>query len=216
MSFPHQVLLFDVDGTLIDSSEGIIRSAQYAFEKMALPVPPYDSMFCFIGPPLTETFCDVYGMSRPEADRAVEFYRERYHEFGVMEASPYPGIRALLDDLKKAGFGLFVATSKPEELAVSFLKLHGLYDCFDIVCGAIDDVRGQKHQVIRHLLPQLPDGGKDAVMIGDRKYDILGAKEHHLPSIGVRYGFSDPGELEEAGADWVVDTVDDLRALLLG
>ncbi len=216
MSFLYKTLLFDVDGTLIDSSEGILRSAQYAFEKMALPVPAYDTMYCFIGPPLTETFCDVYGMSRPEADRAVEFYRERYHEFGVLEAAPYPGMAVLLADLKTAGYRLFVATSKPEALAVEFLRLHGLLDFFEIVCGAIDDVRGQKHQVIEHLLPRLPDGGKNAVMIGDRKYDITGAAQFSLPSVGVKYGFSDAGELEAAGADYIVNTVEELRALLLG
>lgn len=216
MSFPFHSLFFDVDGTLINSSEGIIRSAQHAFRQMALPVPAYDSMYCFIGPPLTETFCDVYGMSRTEADRAVEFYRARYHEFGMLEAAPYAGIADLLGALKDAGFHLYVATSKPEPLAIEFLKMHGLYDFFDIVCGAIDDVRGQKHQVIETLLGQLPEEErKSSVMIGDRKYDIEGANRFDLPSIGVRYGFSEPGELEAAGATYVVDTVADLKALLL-
>lgn len=214
---PFRNLLFDLDGTLIDSSEGIIRSAQYAFEKLGKDVPEYETMFRFVGPPLDDTFRNDYGMTADEAHRAVLFYRERYHVDGVKEAAPYPGIDTLLSDLRKAGYDLYVATSKPEELAQRFLAMHKLGHHFTEICGALEFERKNKDEVIAYLLPKLRAGGaKSCVMIGDRKFDVLGAKAFGIPSIGVKYGFSEPDEFEKAGADYIADTVEDLRHLLLG
>ena len=216
MQFPYRSLIFDVDGTLIDSGDGITKSVQYALGKMGQPVPTQDELRCFIGPPLHESFQKFSGLSDADAWTATHIYRERYETLGVREAAPYPGIPQLLGDLRRAGFGLYVATSKPEPLAKMFVHLHGLDVYFDLICGAMDVVRETKDAVIAYLLPQMPDGGKNAVMIGDRHHDIDGAKAFSLPSVGVRYGFAPAGELENAGADYIVDTVEDLRRLLLG
>jgi len=215
MAFPPCTLLFDIDGTLIDSAPGILRSIQYSLRKMGCPVPAAQALTCFIGPPLVDSYQRLCGMSEADAHRATALYRERYHAKGVHEAAPYDGIPALLAELQAAGFSLCVATSKPEPLAKRFLALHGLDSYFSVICGAIGGVRTHKPEILAYLLPLLPEGGRGAAMIGDRRYDIEGAKRLGLRSIGVRYGFADPGELEEAGADWIVDTVAVLRALLL-
>ena len=131
---PFKNLLFDLDGTLIDSSDGIIRSAQYAFEKLGKEVPPYKTMFKFVGPPLDDTFRNDYGFTPEESIQAVLFYRERYHIDGVKEAAPYEGIDELLTDLRQAGYDLYVATSKPEKLAQEFLAMHGLAHHFTEIC----------------------------------------------------------------------------------
>ena len=215
MAFSPYTLLFDIDGTLIDSAPGILRSVQYSLEQMGREVPEAAALTCFIGPPLVDSYQNYCGMTEADAHRATALYRERYHDVGVHEAAPYAGVPALLEDLKTAGFFLAVATSKPQALAERFLALHGLAAYFSVICGAVDGVRMHKPEILAYLLPLLPAGGQDAVMIGDRRYDIEGAKRAGLRSVGVRYGFSDPGELEAAGADWVVDTVGELRRLLL-
>jgi len=216
LKFPCHTLLFDVDGTLIDSAPGILRSVRYSLEKMGCEVPADNALTCFIGPPLVDSYQRYSGMTKADAHRATALYRERYNTVGVYEAAPYEGIPALLHDLKAAGYALCVATSKPEPLAGRFLSIHGIAEPFDFICGAVDGVREHKPEILAHLLPQLPDRGASAAMIGDRRYDIEGAGQFGLLSIGVRYGFADPGELESAKADWIVDSVDALRALLLG
>ena len=216
MTFSCRTLLFDIDGTLIDSAPGILRSVQYSLEKMGRPVPEESALTCFIGPPLVDSYQKYSGMTEPEAHRATALYRERYNTIGVYEAEPYAGIPALLSDLKDAGYTLCVATSKPESLARRFLAIHGIAEPFEFICGAVDGLREHKPEILAHLLPQLPAGGADTLMIGDRRYDIEGAKRFGRPSVGVRYGFSDPGELEAAGADRIVGSVEELRALLLG
>jgi len=214
---PFKNLLFDLDGTLIDSSDGIIRSAQYAFEKLGKEVPPYKTMFKFVGPPLDDTFRNDYGFTPEESIQAVLFYRERYHIDGVKEAAPYEGIDELLTDLRQAGYDLYVATSKPEKLSQRFLEIHGLAHHFTEICGSLEFSRKNKDEVIEYLLPKLQSGGeKSALMIGDRKFDVIGAAAFGIPCVGVKYGFAEEGEFEKAGAKYIVDTVNDLRELLLG
>ncbi len=215
MAFSPCTLLFDIDGTLIDSAPGILRSVQYSLEKMGREAPEATKLTCFIGPPLVDSYQNYCGMTKADAQRATALYRERYFDVGVLEAAPYAGIPALLEELQAAGFFLAVATSKPQALAERFLALHELAGYFSVICGAVDGVRTHKPEILAYLLPLLPAGGENAVMIGDRRYDIEGAKRAGLRSIGAAYGYSDPGELETAGADWIVDSVGVLRRLLL-
>lgn len=163
---------------------------------------------------------DFYGLSEQQAEEAVTKYRERYVPTGIFENFAYAGIRELLRDLKAAGYYLGVATSKPEIMARRVLEKYELAEWFDVVTGCeMDGRRSRKSEVIEETLRRFrktqPMANGEILMIGDRKFDVLGAKETGLDSVGVYYGFAEPGELEAAGADYVVDTVAELGELLL-
>ncbi len=216
----YKVVLFDLDGTLTDSREGICKSVQYALVKMGRPAPELADLECFIGPPLKTSFREFYNITGEEADRAVTFYRERYSDVGKYENVPYEGIAEMLYALKEAGYILAVASSKPELFVEDILKHFGLYDYFHYVAGSdMEGKRGEKEDVIEEVFRRMKldeeNRKKYAVMVGDRHFDINGAKYFGLDSIGVTYGFCNDGELEEAGATYVVDTVAQLQELLL-
>lgn len=215
----YRYLLFDLDGTLFDTSEGVLRSVQYALGKMGQPVPEVDALRCFIGPPLTDIFAEFCGFSREEAVRATAIYRERYSVTGVLEVTPYPGIPELLAELDAAGFVIAVATGKPAPFSPQILRNHG-FDRYvkAIATPELDGTRSEKRELIGCVLDELGVDRADynkVAMIGDRKFDITGAHEAGVTAIGVRYGFAPAGELEAHGADHIVDTVADLRRLLL-
>lgn len=204
-----KAVLFDLDGTLTDSGEGIINCAQYAFEKMGYPVPPREQMGVFVGPPLTETFAD-FGIPRERTDEAVQVFRERYVPIGKFENTPYPGIREALETLRGRGYVLYVATSKPEVTAVEILEHFDLAKYFDCICGAdLEGKRDSKEDVITYLLAK---AGRDAekTMVGDTKYDVLGAAAHGIPTIGVSWGYGDVEEMRQAGAKAIVHTMQEL------
>ena len=208
--------LFDLDGTVADNGEGILKSAQYALDHFGIHDQPEEKLRQFVGPPLDQSFREIYGFSQEQALQAVAKYRERYATQGVLENQLYPGIRHLLEALEGRGMRC-LATSKPEVFARRILEMQGVLPLFDVVVGAeLDGTRTDKCQVIQAVLEQLGNPPLDqAVMIGDRKHDILGAKAAGLESVGVEYGFAPPGELEEAGADWIVPTVEELERLCL-
>ena len=192
---------------------------QYALGKMGQPAPEADALRCFIGPPLTDIFAEFCGFSREEAVRATAIYRERYAVTGVLEVTPYPGIPELLAELDAAGFTIAVATGKPAPFSPQILANHG-FDRYvkAIATPELDGTRSEKCELITCVLEELGVDKADyakAVMIGDRKFDITGAHEVGVTAIGVRYGFAPAGELEAHGADHIVDTVTDLRRLLL-
>lgn len=215
----YKYLLFDLDGTLFDTSAGVLRSVQYALGKLGLPVPETDALRCFIGPPLVDIFAEYCGFSREEAVRATAIYRERYSVTGVLEVEPYPGIPALLAELDAAGFTIAVATGKPAPYSPQILANHGLDRYVKaIATPELDGTRSEKRELIACVLDQLGVDKADyaqVAMIGDRKFDITGAHQAGVAAIGVRYGFAPAGELEAHGADHIVDTVADLRRLLL-
>ncbi len=216
----YKVVLFDLDGTLTDSREGICKSVQYALVKMGLPAPQLKDLECFIGPPLKTSFREFYGIEGEDAKRATAYYRERYSEVGKYENMPYPGMKDLLKTVKEAGYILAVASSKPEIYVEDILKHFGLYEYFDCVTGSdMEGKRGEKEDVIEEAFQRMgltPKMRKQtAVMVGDRYFDINGAKYFGIDSIGVTYGFAKEGELQEAGATYVVDTVEELQELLL-
>lgn len=216
----YKIVLFDLDGTLTDSSEGICKSLQYALGKIGRPVPELKELECFIGPPLKTSFRMYQGIEGEEAERAITFYRERYATVGKYENLPYAGIADLLKTLKDAGFSLAVATGKPELYAGDILKHFGMYDYFtQVVGGDMEGKRDCKEAVIREVFRRMgisdEDAKEQAIMIGDRHFDVDGANAVGIDCIGVTFGFGNRAELEEAGATYVVETVEELQKLLL-
>ena len=216
----YQYILFDLDGTLTDPKIGITTCVQYALHKMGIEEPDPDRLEPFIGPPLMDSFREFYGMNEEEAVRAVEYYRERFSTVGLFENEVYSGIPELLARLKKDGRKLAIASSKPTVYVKKILEYFSINEYFDIIVGSeLDGTRCRKEEVVEEALEQLSADDKfrktDAVMIGDRKFDIEGAKAHQIPSIGVNYGYAADNELVEAGADCVVGNVKELSEVLL-
>ena len=211
-----QYFLLDLDGTIADNGEGILKSAQYALDAFGIHNQPEAKLRQFVGPPLDESFRELYGFSQEQALEAVKKYRERYRVKGVYENKLYPGVARLVKTLSQRG-SVCLATSKPEVFARKILEMQGILPDFQVVVGAeLDGTRTNKAEVIQAVLEQLGAPPKSqAVMIGDRKHVILGAKAVGLESIGVEYGFAPEGELQAAGADWIVPTVEALEKLCL-
>lgn len=208
-----KAILFDLDGTLTDSGEGIINCAQYAFQQMGYPVPPREEMGVFVGPPLWDTF-ERFGIPKERTDEAVQIFRSRYVPIGKFENTPYPGIRELLEALGAEGNLLYVATSKPETTAVEVLEHFDLARYFDRICGAdLGKKRNSKDAVIAYLLDMT---GSDAemVMVGDTEYDVLGATAHGIPTIGVSWGYGDVAAMEKAGAKAIANSTEELLEML--
>lgn len=209
----EKAILFDLDGTLTDSGEGIINCAELALRHFGLPIPNREEMRTFVGPPLGDTF-RRFGVPADRVEEAIAVYRSRYIPIGKFENTPYPGIRELLETLKGDGCRLYVATSKPEGMSVEILEHFDLAQYFDRICGAtLDASRSTKEAVIEYLLEQ--NGRTDnMVMVGDTKFDILGAKAHSIPAIGVAWGYGKVSEMREAGAVGIAETTGQLLEML--
>lgn len=208
-----KTVLFDLDGTLTDSGEGIINCATLALKHFGLPIPSLEEMRTFVGPPLSESF-QRCGVREDQVEEAIQVYRSRYVPTGMFENTPYPGIRELLTTLKSQGYMLYVATSKPETMSVTILERFELAGFFDRICGAsIDESRNTKDAVIAYLLEQ-SGAVEDMVMVGDTKYDVLGAKVHGIPAIGVSWGYGNEEEMVAAGAAGIVHTMEELLDML--
>ena len=206
-------ILFDLDGTLTDSGEGIINSVIPALEHFGLPVPSREELRVFVGPPLHDSF-RRFGVPADRTDEAIQVYRTRYIPIGIFENAPYPGIETLLQTLRAAGHRLYVATSKPEPMAVQVLERFHLAQYFHRICGAtLDTSRSTKEAVIAYLLEE--NGRADnMVMVGDTKFDVIGAKAHGIPTIGVSWGYDTVGELKAAGAAAIADTPEEVPVLV--
>ena len=218
-----QYCLFDLDGTLTDPREGITRSAQYALKKAGIEEPDHQKLAFFIGPPLRDTFMEVYGMTREQAEKAVADYRERFAPIGIFENQIFDGIEKLLCELKKQGTKLAVASSKPAVFVEQILEHFEIKQYFTVVVGSeLDGTRDAKEEVVEEALRQLgilenplEERKKLCAMVGDRKFDIQGAKAYGLTGVGVRFGFAEEGELEAEGADYIADTVEELKTYLM-
>ena len=213
----YQYILFDLDGTLTNSELGITTCVQHALKKFGIEVDDRSKLRPFIGPPLGESFQVYYGLSEEESEEAIKYYRERFSVKGLYENEVYEGVEKTLQTLKDSGKKLIIATSKPEKFTLVILEYFDLLKYFDFVAGAtLDGSRGEKADVIRYALEMYGIEDKsEVIMIGDRKFDILGAKENGLASMGVLYGFGDKEELTEAGADYIVETAEDIAKRLL-
>lgn len=208
--------LFDLDGTLTDPGPGITNCVAYALEKFDIHPQSRAELYPYIGPPLTFSFREYHGLTKEQAEQALLFYRERFSVKGLFENEVYPGISDLLQDLSDRGVTLIVATSKPEEFTHRILEHFDLAKYFAFVGGnTLNEDRPTKSAVIAYIRENYPDiSGENAVMVGDRKYDVEGAHAHQLPAVGVLYGYGDRDEMQAAGADFVVQKVTDLQELL--
>lgn len=208
-----KAIIFDLDGTLTDSGEGIINCAALALEHFGLPVPDRETMRVFVGPPLRDTFAQ-FGVPTDRLEEAITVYRSRYIPIGKFENHPYPGIEKLLSDLRNDGYKLYVATSKPETTSMDIMNKFGLTQYFDRICGANKDAsRDEKSQVIAYLLSEI-GSVEEAIMVGDTAFDVIGAAQHGIPTIGVSWGYGSVADMENAGAKAIAHSMDELYQLL--
>lgn len=224
----YQYLLFDLDGTLTDPKIGITSCVQHALKAFDIHVDNLDELEPFIGPPLKDSFMEFYGLTQDEAMHAIDVYHERFDDIGIYENEIYPGIPELLAHAKKVGCRIAIASSKPTYLVKRVLEYFHIDQYFDEVVGSEPyGVRGSKEEVVEEALRRLvpeelllassdTNRRKEMIaMIGDRKFDIQGAIAHGLTGIGVSYGYAPEGELKEAGADIIADTVAELERMIL-
>lgn len=212
--------LFDLDGTLTDPKEGITTCVQYALHSLGIEEPDLDRLESFIGPPLKDSFMEFYGMDEEQAQAAVKKYRERFNDKGLFENEIYPGIAPMLQMLSEKGFRLAVASSKPTVFVEKILEHFGIRQYFKVVVGSeLDGSRTSKDQVVMEALRQLfgakPILYHEVYMIGDRRFDVEGARAMKVESVGVTYGYGGMEELREAHADYIVESVEELREFLL-
>ncbi len=214
MSFTH--VLFDLDGTLTDPKEGITRSAAHALEHFGIHADP-ETLTCFIGPPLTETFGERYGFSDEQITVAVARFREYFEPRGWLENVPYPGIEKTLERLQNAGLKLILATSKPERFAVRIMERFDLAKYFTHLCGApMDERRAGKAVIVARAVREagITDLSR-AVMVGDRRHDVEGARQNGLDTVGVLWGYGTREELETVGAKFIAADLAELENILL-
>jgi len=210
-------ILFDLDGTLTDPKLGITKSVQYSLRCFGIHIDNLDDLIPFIGPPLRDSYQNLYSFSNEEAEKAVQKYREYFSEQGIFENIIYDGIEIMLSNLYKNRKALIVATSKPFIFAKTILEHFKIDKYFSFISGSeLDGRRSNKDLVIEYALENMRISDRNkAIMIGDRKHDIIGAKAASLDSIGVLYGYGDFLELSGAGATYLVKSVDELSKLLL-
>lgn len=215
----YKYILFDLDGTLTDSAPGIIRCVRYALEKCNKDNYPDHELVPFIGPPLTESFQKICGLTPAETNTALEFYRERFASIGMFENSVYTGVPELLQQLEAAGMQLAVATSKPQVYAEKILEHFSLSASFATVAGpGFNGELPTKADVIAEVLDRLglTDADKEnIVMLGDREHDALGARANGIEMFGAGYGYSAPGELAAAGVRHIASAPLDFADFLL-
>ena len=217
LSSKYQYLLFDLDGTLTDSIPGITRSVAYALSYFDIHVDDLNKLRPFVGPPLRESFGEYYQFTDEQIAKAIDKYHERYADKGLYENEVYAGIPEFLEKARKQGYQLMVATSKPEVFAVRILEKFEFIGYFNFVTGSLlDNTRSDKKEVIEEALRRFEvpeDRICDVLMVGDRKHDIIGAKQTGLSSMGVKFGFAKENELEESGADYIAELPEDIVRL---
>jgi len=212
----YKYILMDMDGMICDSARGIINSAKYSLEAVGAEIPDVDFRL-FLGPPIRDSYRKLFKLEGEKLELAVAKYRERYVPIGMFENDLYPGIYDLIRDLKSDGRIIILATGKVGDQAEQILKHFDLYKYFDFVAGCeLDGTRSYKHEIIEYALENIAalDKKGHAVMIGDRYHDITGAAKAGVASIGVLYGYGSREELEEHSADYLVESVEQLRELL--
>ena len=212
-----EYIFMDLDGTITNPAEGITKCFEYALNHFGIEVENRTQLEQFIGPPLRQSFKEGFGFDDEKATEAIAKYRERFNPTGMFENEVYDGMEAALQRLKEAGRILIVATSKPEHMAVKILEHFGLDGYFDDICGSCDDKnRNEKDEVIRFALEKHGITDKTKVlMVGDRKFDVTGAKKCGIPCLGVLYGFGDREELESAGAAYIAETVEEMAQIIV-
>lgn len=212
-----ETVLFDLDGTITDPKEGITKSIAYALKKFHIQVDDFDTLTPFIGPPLLDSFMEFFHFSETDATQAIEYYREYFAIKGMYENVPYEHIEKLLQSLDDQQITCIIATSKPEIFSKQILEHFHLLQYFKDVCGAsMDASRNKKADIIAYAMEKHALSSASTIMVGDRKHDVLGAKENKLACIGVLYGYGSIEELTLAGADAIAPCVSDLEACIQG
>lgn len=209
----YKVIFFDLDGTLTESGEGITKSVQYALEKIGRPEEDLEKLKVFVGPPLMEQFMKYAGVDETTGRKAVEYYRERYEVKGIFENRPYEGVEAMLQELKRRGYILAVASSKPEYYVKKILDYFNLTVYFNEIVGSeMNGARTSKTEVIEEALKRtnMSSWRSEVLMVGDKEHDVLGAREAGIDCVAVAYGYGTQEELTEAKPLKIVDSVDDL------
>ena len=219
MKEKYDLILFDLDGTLTDSGEGITKSVQYALSKFGIDEPDLSNLTKFIGPPLIDSFMKYYGFSQEEAIQVRNAFSERYQPIGWKENKPYEGIVEVLEALKESGKLLGIATSKPTDLATRVLEHFDLIKYFPIICAApANGLGAEKAGRIQAAFEEAKNLGyevKNPIMVGDTKFDVEGAHQCKIPCVGVSWGFAAEGEFEACNTEFVVDTMDELKEILM-
>lgn len=206
----YRYIFWDLDGTLTDSAEGIINSVVYALKRFGIEAER-EELYKFVGPPLFDSFREFCGFSENDAEKAVAYYREYFADRGIFENRVYDGIEETLAKLKKKGYKLYVATSKPTEYTVRILDKFGISQYFEYVSGSsLVGNDGSKAAIIKRAVEQSGAAASEILMVGDRKFDIEGAKKNGVAAVGVLYGYGSRRELEEAGADYIAENAKDL------
>ncbi len=217
MNNDFQYILFDLDGTLTDSGEGITKAAQYALKHFGIEVEDLNDLRKFVGPPLRDSYKNFYDFDDEKAEIGITKFREYYTDKGIYENKVYDGVEETLKALKDNGKKLIVATSKPEVHAKVVLDHFDLAKYFDFIGGAdLEETRVRKSDVIKYSMENVGiDDLSKVIMVGDREHDIIGAKENNIKSIGVLYGYGDVVELTQARADYVVEKPQDIIDIVI-
>lgn len=210
----YKYVLFDFDGTVYDTVEGITKSVQYALRKHGMDAP-LNELRCFAGPPLKDKFMEVFKVSEDEAMVLVDDYRERYRPIGLMECRLFPGMKELLVKLRENGIKTAITTMKPQEMAEMLLEREDMLGLFDVIYGSTLTQNVSKPILVQRAMDTLGASREETVLVGDTKYDIHGAHDKGIPAIGVRYGYAAENELEDAGADFIAGDMAELERLLL-
>lgn len=212
----YGTVLFDLDGTITDSGEGVTNSIIYSLAKFGIDVEDRAELYKFIGPPLIDSFMNFYNFDHEKATEAVCYYREYYQDKGIWENTVYDGIPQLLKKLKDMGKRVLVATSKPENFAKLILEKHDIAKYFEFIAGAsMDESRSQKDEVIKYALESCNiTNMSDVIMVGDTKFDIVGANKFGMDSAGVLFGYGTKEEMTKEGATYICPDTDALEKLL--
>ena len=211
----YKFVLFDFDGTVYDTVEGITKSVRYAINKFGMDAP-LEELRCFAGPPLLDKFMEVFSVTEARAKELVDAYRERYRPIGLQECQLFPGMKEFLIKLREKGIKTAITTMKPQEMAEMLLAREDMLGLFDVIYGSTLTRNVSKPILVQQAMETLGASVTDTVLVGDTKYDILGAHEKGIPAIGVRYGYAAENELEAAGADFIAEDMAELEKLLLG
>ena len=217
MALHCKAVLFDFDGTLVDSSEGIYKSLIYAFKADGKSIPDEATLRKFIGPPIYDSFKNLFGYKDEKIDWMIAKYRERYRAIGYREVEVYDGIPALLERLHQSGIKIATASSKPTVFIEKILEERNLLTYFDYLGGTdFDNISSDKTKIIENAMRALGVSPAETLMVGDRLFDIRGAKGASVPCIAVLYGFGSREEFLEYGADYSVSTPTEIENLIFG
>lgn len=212
----YQYIMFDLDGTLAESGKGVISSVHYSLEKLGVEPLPEEEMLKFIGPPLLYSYMNFMGMDEETANRAIDFYRKHYEKEGHYLSPLYEGVREILEELKERGKNLLVVTSKPMNMARKIIHNNGLDELFQDIVGPLPEEKTvEKDEMIRRAFKRNKiTSGKQAVMIGDRQYDIWAAKKNQMDCIAVLFGYGSLEEFEREGATYIVKQPKDILGIV--